>query len=254
MIWQRQVSEAARPRALDLFSGSAARATWSASLMMTCIILGIWSSTFWIPALVTTRMTGLGRRLAEAQQWASLSGIVANPGTLAGCLVMPYLADLLRSRRVTAAVFFVGAFLTNVAAYIGCITWANDIYAFSLRSRCSAFSPTGCSRSTPRGSPNSSRPLSGHFGSGVSFSFGRLVGAVGPATSASSSPSPAPIPSRSPSSRVSTLLGLPVIALGTGDGEQAPAPMTRRRGGAPGLTPAIKGQERTPCRPCHCKV
>lgn len=180
-IWQRQVSGAVRPRALDLFRGSTARATWSASLMMTCIILGIWSSTFWIPALVTTRMTGLGRPLAEAQQWAPLSGIVANLGTLVGCLVMPYLADLFGSRKVTAAVFFVGAFLTNVAAYIGCITWANDIYAFLFAVPVLGFFTNGVFALYTIWLPELFSTAQRAFGSGVSFSFGRLVGAVGPA-------------------------------------------------------------------------
>jgi MFS family permease len=43
-----------------LFAGSQAIVTWSAALMVTCGLLGVWSSSFWIPAIVTTKFIAAG--------------------------------------------------------------------------------------------------------------------------------------------------------------------------------------------------
>jgi MFS family permease len=178
--WQRKMADPNRMSVRALFLGSGARNTWSAALMMSCIILGIWSSTFWVPTLIISKMTALGRTMPEAQQVASLSGIIANIGTLIGCLAMPYIANWIGSRRLTAAVFFVGAFLTNVVAYMGIVSWANNVYLFLWAIPVLGFFTNGVfalfTMWLPEMFPTAQRSL----GSGFAFSFGRLLGAVGP--------------------------------------------------------------------------
>lgn len=179
-IWRRSQNDRKEIHITDLLFRSGARNSWSAALMMTCIILGIWSSTFWVPTLITTKLTELGRPLLEAQRMASLSGILVNIGTLIGCFAMPYIADALGSRRLTAALFFIGAFVTNFVGYIGIVSWANDIYLFLWAVPVLGFFTNGIfalyTMWLPEMFPTSQRA----FGSGFAFSFGRLVGAVGP--------------------------------------------------------------------------
>lgn len=179
-VWRRRQAEPNQARVRDLFVGGNARNTWSAALMMSCIILGIWSSTFWVPTLIITKLTEIGRPIAEAQQLASLSGILANVGTLIACLAMPYIANAIGSRRMTAVVFFVGAFVTNLIAYIVLIHWINDIYLFLWAIPVLGFFTNGVfalyTMWLPEMFPTSQRA----FGSGFAFSFGRLLGAVGP--------------------------------------------------------------------------
>jgi hypothetical protein len=48
---QRRVRSAAAPKFRMLFAGAQARVTWSAALMMACIIFGLWSSNYWAPTM-----------------------------------------------------------------------------------------------------------------------------------------------------------------------------------------------------------
>ena len=100
--WQRKKADPDQMGVRDLFLGTGARNTWSAALMMSCVIVGIWSSTFWVPTLIISKMTAMGQPIAEAQRLASLSGFLTNFGTLAGCLGMPYFANWIGSRKATA--------------------------------------------------------------------------------------------------------------------------------------------------------
>jgi cyanate permease len=148
--------------------------------MMTCIILGIWSSSFWIPTLIITKLTELGQSVVEAQRMASLSGILLNIGTLIGCFTMPYIAVAIGSRRLTAAIFFVSSFIATFVAYVGIVSWANDIYLFLWAVPILGFFTNGIfalyTMWLPEMFPTSQRA----FGSGFAFSLGRLLGAIGP--------------------------------------------------------------------------
>jgi MFS family permease len=178
--WRRKKADPAQMSVRDLFFGTGARNTWSAALMMSCVILGIWSSTFWVPTLIISKMTAAGAPIAEAQRLASLSGFLTNFGTLAGCLGMPYFANWIGSRKLTAAIFFIGAFVTNVVAYIGIVSWTGDIYLFLWTLPILGFFTNGVfalyTMWLPEMFPTTQRAL----GSGFAFSFGRLLGAVGP--------------------------------------------------------------------------
>ncbi len=81
----------ASPRASARCSRPAqARTTWAAALMMTCIIFGLWSSNFWAPTVVATRLLAAGATPAHAQTMGAVCGLITNIGTLAGCLAMPW--------------------------------------------------------------------------------------------------------------------------------------------------------------------
>jgi cyanate permease len=130
--------------------------------------------------LIISKMTAAGAPIAEAQRLASLSGFLTNFGTLAGCLGMPYFANWIGSRKLTAAIFFIGAFVTNVVAYIGIVSWTGDIYLFLWTLPVLGFFTNGVfalyTMWLPEMFPTTQRAL----GSGFAFSFGRLLGAVGP--------------------------------------------------------------------------
>ena len=209
--WRRARSE--RTRVRDLFLRRNARNTWSAALMMSCIILGLWSSTFWVPTLVTTKLIEIGRPLAEAQRLASVSGILASIGTLIACLAMPYLASMIGSRRMTAAIFFVGAFLSNLVAYLVLAHWISDVYLFLWAIPVLGFFTNGVfalyTMWLPEMFPTSQRA----FGSGFAFSFGRLLGAVGPAMIGMIVASTASYPIAITIVSAIYLIGLPFIAL-----------------------------------------
>jgi MFS family permease len=178
--WQRKKADLNQMGVRDLFLGTGARNTWSAALMMSCVILGIWSSTFWVPTLIISKMTAIGQPIAEAQRLASLSGFLTNFGTLAGCLGMPYFANWIGSRRGTAATFFIGAFVTNVIAYIGIVSWTGDIYLFLWTLPILGFFTNGVFALYTMWLPEMFPTTQRAFGSGFAFSFGRLLGAVGP--------------------------------------------------------------------------
>jgi MFS family permease len=178
--WQRKKASPVQMSVRDLFFGTGARNTWSAALMMSCVILGIWSSTFWVPTLIISKMTAMGQPVAEAQRLASLSGFLTNFGTLAGCLGLPYLADWIGSRKATAAAFFIGAFVTNVIAYIGIVSWTGDIYLFLWTLPILGFFTNGVFALYTIWLPEMFPTTQRAFGSGFAFSFGRLLGAIGP--------------------------------------------------------------------------
>lgn len=178
--WQQAAGVAARATVRDLFVGAWARNTWSAGLMMSCIILGVWSSTFWAPTVIISRLTEAGWAPVAAQQMASWAGVLTNLGTLAGCLAMPFIADWIGKRRTTAVVFFVGSLLLNLLAYVGAILWFNSTALFiGLLPLLGLFTNGVFALYTiwlPEMFPTAQRAL----GAGFAFSFGRLLGAVGP--------------------------------------------------------------------------
>src|SRR5277367_1816437 len=78
-----------------LFAKHQARTTWAAALMMACIIFGLWSSNFWAPTVIATRLAASGATPAHAQQMGAVAGLVTNVGTLIGCLLVPWITGRL---------------------------------------------------------------------------------------------------------------------------------------------------------------
>lgn len=178
--WRETAGVAAQATVRDLFAGAWARNTWSAALMMSCIILGVWSSTFWAPTVIVTRLTEAGWAAPSAQQMASWAGVLTNLGTLAGCLAMPFITDWIGTRRATAVVFFLGSLVLNLLAYVGAILWFDSTALFiGLLPLLGLFTNGVFALYTiwlPEMFPTAQRSL----GAGFAFSFGRLLGAVGP--------------------------------------------------------------------------
>jgi MFS family permease len=172
--------EADRPGLRTLFAGEGARTTWAAGLMMSCIILGLWSSTYWAPTLIISKLVEGGATPAAAQRMAALGGILTNLGTLVGCLAMPFIAARIGSRRRTATAFFLGSFAINVVAYLGAAVGLDSVGLFiALLPVVGFFTNAVFALYTiwlPEHFPTARRAL----GSGFAFSFGRILGALGP--------------------------------------------------------------------------
>ena len=98
--------------------------------MMACIIFGLWSSNFWAPTVVATKLTAAGATPAYAQQMGAVAGLITNVGTLAGCLLMPWITGTLGSRRWTAVLFFAGSLASVVVCYTFAIDRLNDLTLF----------------------------------------------------------------------------------------------------------------------------
>ena len=169
-----------RPALAGLFRGPQARSTWAAALMMTCLILGLWCSPFWIPTLVITWQTAGGATLAQAQRIGSATGFLSAGGSLVGCFAMPWIVRWLPRRRVAAAVFFAGSLLCNVVAYYGFAVLLHSFWLFLLMLPLLGFFTNGVFALftiwLPEMFPTTHRAL----GSGFAFSFGRILGAFGP--------------------------------------------------------------------------
>jgi MFS family permease len=175
-----QASESAKPAFSALFAKDQARTTWSAALMMACIIFGLWSSNFWAPTVVITKLVAAGATPAHAQRMGAVAGLITNVGTLTGCLVMPWITGRLASRRWTAVLFFTGSLLSVVASYEIAIEHLNDLTLFLILLPVLGFFTNGVfglfTIWLPEMFPSSLRGA----GSGFAFSMGRVLGAAGP--------------------------------------------------------------------------
>jgi MFS family permease len=163
-----------------LFAGEQARVTWAAALMIACGLLGVWSSSFWIPTVVATRFIARGMPLAEAQQMASYAALATNIGTLAGCFFMPWIAGWLRYRKTTGIIFFAGSMICNVAAYYGLLETMENIVAFFLVVPILGFFTNGVFALFTIWLPELFPGATRGSGLGFTFSLGRILAAAGP--------------------------------------------------------------------------
>lgn len=176
----REPPRAKAERASGLFIGPQARTTWAAAAMMSCAIFGLWSSTFWIPTVVITKLMAGGAPLAHAQSMAAISGVLTNIGTLAGCLAMPWITVRLGGRKRTALVFFAGSLVVNLVAYLWVVPRAADVTIFFATLPLLGFFTNGIFALFTIWLPELFPGVLRGFGSGFAFSFGRLLGATGP--------------------------------------------------------------------------
>jgi MFS family permease len=174
-------AETAKPGFSALFSKDQARTTWAAALMMACIIFGLWSSNFWAPTVVITKLVAAGATPAHAQRMGAVAGLITNVGTLLGCLLMPWITGRLGSRRWTAVLFFAGSLLSVVGSYEVAIEHLNDLTLFLILLPVLGFFTNGVfglfTIWLPEMFPSALRGA----GSGFAFSMGRVFGAAGPA-------------------------------------------------------------------------
>jgi MFS family permease len=169
-----------RPSVAALFSGEQARTTWSAALMMACIIFGLWSSNFWAPTVVATKLVAGGATPAHAQAMGAVAGLITNLGTLTACLLVPWITIWLGSRRKTAVMFFVGGLISVVVSYEVAIEWLDNLVLFMALLPVLGFFTNGVfglfTIWLPEMFPSALRGT----GSGFCFSLGRVLGAAGP--------------------------------------------------------------------------
>ena len=163
-----------------LFTQAQARITWSAALMMACIIFGLWSSNFWAPTVVITKLLAAGATPQHAQTMGAVCGLITNVGTLAGCLLMPAITGWLGSRRGTAALFFAGSAISILASYLVAIQWLDSLPLFLGLLPLLGFTTNGVFALYTIWLPEMFPSACRGAGSGFSFSFGRLLGAAGP--------------------------------------------------------------------------
>ncbi|NIF67043.1 MFS transporter, partial [Burkholderia sp. Cy-647] len=164
----------------ELFGKGRARTTWCAALMMTCLIFGLWSSTFWIPTLVSTWQAAQGESAQAAQHLGSLSGLIMSVGTLAGCAGMPWIVRVFATRRRAAAFFFTGAAVCNMLAYGLLVMTLKSLALFMCMLPLLGFFTSGVFSLYTIWLPEMFPTMLRALGSGFAFSFGRIVGAVGP--------------------------------------------------------------------------
>ena len=206
-------SEISKPAFSALFSENQARTTWSAALMMACIIFGLWSSNFWAPTVIITKLVATGATPAHAQQMGAVAGLITNVGTLTGCLLMPLITGRLGSRRWTAVLFFVGSLLSVVASYEVAIERLNDLTLFLILLPVLGFFTNGVfglfTIWLPEMFPSALRGA----GSGFAFSMGRVLGAAGPTLIGTLAATTGSYPLAISLLSAIYLLGLPFIAM-----------------------------------------
>jgi MFS family permease len=211
--WQRgrQAGQSATPRAL--FVGGAAKTTWIAALMMACIIFGLWSSTFWVPTLIVTRLTAAGESTAHALNVAALSGVLTNVGTLAACLLMPWIVGRIGGRRATAALFFIGSSIAILLTYVGAAVVADSIVLFLCLVPALGFFTNGVFALYTIWLPELFPTAQRAFGAGFAFSLGRVLGALGPTIVGSLVALTGSYPRAIAATAVIYIIGLPFVAL-----------------------------------------
>jgi len=89
-----------------LFTPQYARRTWLNSLYLLVSIVGLWAGSVYVPASVTQIAAREGFGAVDAARFASYGTMVLSLGTIAGCLVLPPLADRY-GRRSTLGLYFI---------------------------------------------------------------------------------------------------------------------------------------------------
>jgi cyanate permease len=134
--------------------------------MIACGLLGVWSSSFWIPTVVATKYLATGHSLAVAQ--------------LAGCLLMPWVVTWIGSRKKTAAIFFAISLLSNVVVYFVVLNKLDDIRLFLVLVPVLGFFTNGVFALFTIWLPELFAGTSRGSGLGFTFSLGRVLAAAGP--------------------------------------------------------------------------
>jgi MFS family permease len=202
-----------KPSFTELFAKPNARTTWAAAALLSCIIFGLWSSNYWAPTVIITKLTAAGSTPAAAQQMGAISGLITNVGTLIGCLVIPWITMRLASRRRTAVLFFIGALISVVVSYQVAIAWLDSLTLFLCLLPVLGFFTNGVfglfTIWLPEMFPSALRGA----GSGFAFSFGRILGAAGPTLIGTLSAATGSIPLAISLLSLIYVIGLPFLAL-----------------------------------------
>ncbi len=219
--WRERKANRAKIRIATLFAAGRARATWTAAAMLSCIIFGLWSSTFWIPTLIITWQRADGASVATAQQMGSMAGFIISLGSLVGCGGMAWIVRWLPERRRVATIFFVGSLVCNILAYLVVAELLRVFWLFVLILPLLGFFTNGVFALytiwLPELFPTEQRAL----GSGFAFSFGRIFGAFGPAIVGTAAAWLGSYPIAITAISLIYLIGLPFITLAPETGGRA---------------------------------
>jgi MFS family permease len=206
-------SETARPSFTALFAKGQAQSTWASAALLAVIIFGLWSSNFWAPTVIITKLTAAGATPAHAQQMGAVAGLITNVGTLAGCLLMPWITGAFGSRRWTAVLFFVGSLVSVVASYELAIERLDNLTLFLILLPLLGFFTNGVfglfTIWLPEMFPSALRGA----GSGFAFSLGRVLGAAGPTLIGALAATTGSFPLAISLLSLIYVIGLPFIAL-----------------------------------------
>ena len=170
----------AAPSAMELFRRPLARSAWPAALMVACAIFGLWSTSYWAPTFVITRVVAEGGTAAAGQKLASFAGLFGSVGTLAACLISPWLARAFGSRRLTGTFFFVGSLVLAIFAYAYAARPSRSLTLFLVLLPLVGFFTNGVFALYSIWLPEMFPSVHRAFGAGFAFSFGRVLGALGP--------------------------------------------------------------------------
>jgi MFS family permease len=173
-------SDVEKPSMSDLFRSPLARSTWPAALMLSCAIFGLWSTSFWAPTFVVTKVVAEGGAREVAQRLASFAGLAGSLGTLAACLLAPWIVGRFGSRRATGVFFFSGALLVAFLTYGYAAKIPNGLLLFMMLLPVLGFFTNGVFALYSIWLPEMFPSIHRASGSGFAFSFGRILGAAGP--------------------------------------------------------------------------
>jgi MFS family permease len=122
--WQKKALEQGeRPRMRDafnkLFSPSYKRRTVINSLLFLVSIIGLWAGSIYVPTAVTQIAVREGFARPDAARLASYGSMVLSIGTILGCLMAPFLAELWGRRRAMGFYFaFLGISVAIAFGYV----------------------------------------------------------------------------------------------------------------------------------------
>jgi MFS family permease len=176
----RNRRKADTPSTIDLFRKPLARSTWPAALMLSCAIFGLWSTSFWAPTFVVTKVVAEGGAREGAQRLASFAGLAGSVGTLAACLLAPWIVARFGSRRATGVFFFVGALLIAVVTYGYAAKVPHGLLLFMTLLPVLGFFTNGVFALYSIWLPEMFPSIHRASGAGFAFSLGRILGAAGP--------------------------------------------------------------------------
>ena len=177
--WASRMTSVA-PRAAELFRKPLACSAWPAALMVACAIFGLWSTSYWAPTFVITRVVAEGGTAAAGQKMASFAGLFGSAGTMAACLIAPWLARAFGSRRWTGILFFAGSLAAALLAYGYAARSLRSLALFLGLLPVVGFFTNGVFALYSIWLPEMFPSVHRAFGAGFAFSFGRVLGALGP--------------------------------------------------------------------------
>jgi MFS family permease len=206
-------SDRATPALSTLLSGRQARTTWSAAIMMACIIFGLFSSNYWAPTVIIIRLVANGATQVHALQMGAAAGLLTNIGTMVGCFLIPWITNSFGSRRWTAVLFFAGSLLSVIASYEVAIERLDNLTLFFVLLPILGFFTNGVFGLFTIWLPEMFPSVIRGAGAGFAFSAGRMIGAAGPILTGALAAKTGSYPLAISLLSVCYLVGLPFVAI-----------------------------------------